>query len=176
MGKPLDFNPERSWAALDKRIQREVDPRHIRLLEQVRDHLRTEIGGDLAALMATLVDDPEYHLWGLPVEAGPKGRAAVEAFYTGMIAGGGHRFHLEIMRIVVDRDAVVTEGRMHTRVPGSVVLASGIEHVDGDPVDKDAAYINTAQILTVWPAADDGRLIGEDIYMGSPMMGNLRRE
>jgi hypothetical protein len=171
-----EFDPERSWAPIEARIDQESEPRHIRLLEQVRDHLRTEIRGELPGLMATLTDEPEYHLWGMPVEAGPKGRAAVEAFYTGMIAGGGNNFHLEITRIVVDADAVVTEGRMYTRVPGSIVLASGIEQVDGEPVDAETFYLNSAQVLTVWPGAEDGRLIGENIYMGSPMMGNLRRE
>ena len=176
MNKQTKFDPESSWASLEARIDRERDPRRIQLLEQVRDHMRTEIRGELPALMATLVDDPQYHLWGFPVEAGPKGRDAVEAFYTGMIETGGNHFHFDIQRIVVDDDAVVTEGRMLTRVPGSVVIASGIESVEGEPVEADASYISSAQIITVWPAAEDGRLKGEDIYMGSPMMGELRRE
>jgi len=176
LGKQPKFDPESSWAPLEARIDRENDPRRIQLLEQVRDHMRTEIRGELSDLMATLVDEPRYHLWGLDVEAGPKGRAAVEEFYSSMIASGGNHFHFDIRRIVVDEDAVVTEGRMLMRVPGSVLLASGIESVEGEPVDADATYISSGQILTVWPAAADGRLMGEDIYMGSPMLSDLRRE
>ena len=46
--------------------------------------------------MATLVDDPQYHLWGLGAEVGPKGREAVATFYTDMIATGGNHFEFEI--------------------------------------------------------------------------------
>jgi hypothetical protein len=169
------FDPDRSWAPLDRRIAEEADPRRRRALEQVRDHLRTEIGGDLPGLMATLVDEPRYHLWGLPVEAGPKGRAAVEAFYAQMMASGGHRFEFAIGRIVVDADAVVTEGRMRQRIPGAALAASGVERVEDQPLDPDADYLAETQILTVWPISDDGRIIGEDIYFGSPPLARLSR-
>ncbi|MGI9430662.1 MAG: nuclear transport factor 2 family protein [Myxococcota bacterium] len=169
------FDPDRSWAPLDRRIAEERDPRLLRALEQVRDHMRTEIGGDLIGLMATLVDEPAYHLWGLPEEAGPKGRDAVEEFYTQMMAGGGHRFEFAIRRIVVDAEAVVTEGQMRQRVPGAALAASDIERVDGEPLDPEADYLSETQILTVWPIADDGRIIGEDIYFGSPPLARLSR-
>jgi hypothetical protein len=169
------FDPEQSWKPLEARIAREKDPRCKALLEQVRDHMRTEIRGELEGLMATLVDDPQYHLWGLPVEAGPKGRAAVERFYADMIAAGGNHFQFHIDRIVVDHDAVVTEGTMRQAMPGSALTASGVEAVDGEPVDAEARYMTMMQIITVWPAAEDGRLIGEDIYMGSPPMARLVR-
>jgi len=128
----------------------------------------TEIRGELDALMATLVDEPRYHFWGTPVEGGPKGRAAVEEFYRQMIAGGGNRFHFEILRIVVDEDSVVTEGRMRQPIPGAALVASGLEDVNGEPVEPDATYLAESQILTVWPASSDGRIMGEDIYFGSP--------
>jgi hypothetical protein len=169
------FDPDQSWAPLERRIEQERDPRRRALLEQVRDHMRTEIGGDLVGLMATLVDEPNYHLWGLPVEGGPKGRAAVEEFYRQMIAGGGHRFEFAIERIVVDHDAVVTEGLMRQRVPGTAIAASGIEQVAGQAVDAEADYLAETQILTVWPISADGRIIGEDIYFGSPPLERLSR-
>jgi hypothetical protein len=169
------FDPDSSWAPLDRRIAEESDPRNRRALEQVRDHMRTEIGGDLTGLMATLVDEPRYHLWGLPTEAGPKGRDAVEEFYTQMMAGGGNRFEFAIRRIVVDPDTVVTEGQMRQRVPGSALALSGVEQVEGRPVDSEADYLTEIQILTVWPIAADGRIIGEDIYFGSPPLERLTR-
>ncbi|MBW2314094.1 MAG: nuclear transport factor 2 family protein [Deltaproteobacteria bacterium] len=175
MSEEVTFDPDRSWASLEERIGRESDPRCRQLLEQVRDHLRTEIGGDLPALMATLVDEPGYHLWGLPIEAGPKGRAAVEEFYSQMIANGGHRFELDFRRIVVDHDAVVTEGVMYQRLPGSALTVSGIAEVDGEPVDPDASYRAETQILTVWPMSAEGRIEGEDIYLGSPPLGKLTK-
>jgi hypothetical protein len=158
---------------LEERIEIEKDPRCRQLLEQVRDHLRTEIRGEFEALMATLVDDPQYHLWGMGAEMGPKGREAVATFYTEMIASGGNHLEFEIRRIVVDHDAVVTEGVLRTLIPGAAVVASGISEVSDAPVDADACYVSENQILTVWPAAEDGRIEGEDIYFGSPPLSSL---
>lgn len=176
MQSSVSFEPERTWLPLEQRIEQETDPRRRQLLVQVRDHMRSEIRGELEALMKTLVDEPEYHFWGVPVEAGPKGRTAVAAFYQQMIAGGGNRFHFDVRRIVVDDDAVVTEGRMLQQVPGTALAASGITEVEGQPVEAEATYLAETQLLTVWPAAEDGRLIGEDIYFGSAPMTSLRRK
>jgi hypothetical protein len=169
------FDPEESWAALDRRIEQETNSRRRQLLEQVRDHMCTEIRGELDGLMATLVDEPRYHFWGTPVEGGPKGRSAVEDFYRQMIAGGGNRFHFDIERIVVDDDSVVTEGKMRQKVPGAAIAASGLEEVAGEPVDSEATYLAETHILTVWPMSSDGRIIGEDIYFGSQPLERLSR-
>lgn len=71
------FDPERTWAAVQVRLDRESDPRRRALLAAVRDHMRSEVRGELDALMATLIDEPRYHFWGVPEEGGPKGREAV---------------------------------------------------------------------------------------------------
>ncbi len=173
MSETPKFDPEQSWAALDLRIDQETDSRRRQLLEQVRDHMRTEICGELDGLMATLVDEPRYHFWGTPVEGGPKGRAAVEEFYRQMIEGGGNRFHFDIQRIVVDDDSVVTEGKMYQKVPGAAIAASGVEEVAGKPVDPEAPYLAETHILTVWPMSSDGRIMGEDIYFGSSPLDKL---
>ena len=106
---------------------------------------------------------------------GPKGREAVAAFYTDLIATGGNHFEFETKRIVVDHDAVVTEGVFRAVMPGTAVVAAGITEVSGVPVDADARYVSENQILTVWPAGKDGKLVGEDIYFGSPPMAALRK-
>jgi hypothetical protein len=169
------FDPDQSWAPLDARISKETDPRRREVLQQVRDHMCTEISGDFDGLMATLTDEPRYHFWGLPIEGGPKGRKAVAEFYSQMIATRGHRFHFDIERIVVDEDTVVTEGKIHQTIAFEALRASGIDEVGGEPLDDDATYIAETHIVTVWPIAPDGRIIGEDIYFGSPPLENLRR-
>ncbi len=169
------FDPDRSWAALERRMETEKDPRRRQLLAQVRDHMRTEIGGQLDPLMATLVDEPRYHFRGLGFDMGPKGREAVHAFYKDMIAGGGNRFMFDIQRIVVDENAVVTEGFMRTTTTGADLIASGVSEVDGQPVEAGARYLSESLILTVWPADEDGRLVGEDIWFGSPPNSKLSR-
>lgn len=174
MNEPI-FDPDRSWEALERRMETETDPRRRALLAQVRDHMRTEIKGQLEPLMATLTDEPRYHFHGLGFDMGPKGREAVHDFYRDMIEGGGNRFMFDIQRIVVDDHAVVTEGFMRTSTRGADLLASGVTEVEGSPVESDADYIAESLILTVWPADDEGRLIGEDIWFGSPPNSNLRK-
>lgn len=175
MSEQTPFDPDLTWKPIEERLLRERDPRRRKLLGEVRDHMRSEITGDFEGLMDTLTTEPQYHLWGVGDENGPKGRSAVEAFYRNMIDSGGNRFHFDIRRIVVDDDAVVTEGRMRAPMAGAVLAASGVAEVDGEPVDPDERYVAEWQILTVWPADDDGKLIGEDIYFGSEPMKSLSR-
>ncbi len=161
------FDPDQSWAALEQRMETEKDPRRRSLLAQVRDHMCAEISGQLEPLMATLVDEPQYHFRGLGFDMGPKGRSNVFEFYKGMIANGAHRFMFDIQRIVVDEHSVVTEGLMRAVTKGSDLIESGIKEVEGQAVDADSRYVSENLILTVWPADDDGRIIGEDIWFGS---------
>lgn len=167
MADPVSFDPEQSWSALEKRIAEEQDPVCRALLEQVRDHVRAEIRGELEPLLDTLIPEARYHFRMNGPEVGPKGREAVRTFYEGMIAGGGNRFHFDIERIVVDRGGVVTEGKMRQETPGAGLLAAGVGEVDGAPVDPEALYLSETHILTVWPAGENNRIVGEDIFFGS---------
>ena len=175
MSVKVAFDPDKTWGPIEERMEKEKNPRKRKLLGEVRDHMRAEITGKFDELMDTLTDDPQYHLWGLPVEMGPKGREAVATFYKNMFEAGGNRFHFDIRRIVVDEGAVVTEGAMIQPMVGATLIAAGIETVEASAVDPTAEYLSEWQILTVWPGDKKGKLIGEDIYMGSPPMGNVRR-
>ncbi|MAE97361.1 MAG: hypothetical protein CL910_22150 [Deltaproteobacteria bacterium] len=175
MSDPPVFDPDQSWNALERRMETEEDPRRLQLLTQVRDHMRTEIGGQLEPLMATLADDPQYHFRGLGPDVAPKGRDAVHAFYKDMIASGGHRFMFDIQRIVVDEHSVVTEGFMRTVSKGADLIAAGVTEVAGEPVEEEARYLSQGLILTVWPADEEGRLLGEDIWFGSAPNAELTR-
>ena len=164
------FDPESTWLAVEAHIQSETNPRVQSNLEQVRDHMRAETMGQHGPLMDTLTTDPAYHMWGLPEENGPKGRETVSTFYENMIATVGNRFHFDVRLIVADENAVVTEGVMRTLMPVAVLRVSGLEEVDGEPLDDTVEYIAQWQILTVWPIDEAGKIIGEDIYFGSPPM------
>lgn len=170
---PLDS--ERGWQSLTRFIDDQSNPEHKALLEMVQEHMRTEVRGQHAALMDTLVDDPQYHMWGGPEDTGPKGRQAVSDFYQAMFDNNGQTFEFEVRRVIVDDNGVVTEGRLRTPMPGSGLLAAGVEEVDGEPVDPDGMYVNEAQLLTVWPAGEGGKLVGEDIYFGTAGLGELVR-
>jgi limonene-1,2-epoxide hydrolase len=170
---PLDITL--SYRAVQARLDAESEPRRRKLLQEVRDHIRAEVEGRLDDLMATLTADPVYHNWGTGEENGPKGRENVRTFYEGMIAGGANLFEFDVKRIFVDEGGVVTEGRLRQRFPGAIVRAMGVSEVGGEPVDPAASYITEMQLLTVWPGDAEGKLVGEDIYFGTPLMGNLRK-
>ena len=170
---PIDS--ERGWKAMDKFIAAETNAEHKALLETVQEHMRTEIRGQHEALMATLVDEPEYHMWGGPMDGGPKGRKAVSDFYQAMFDANGNNFEFEVRKVIVDDNGVVTEGVLRTAMAGSAVLAGGVEEVEGESVDADGTYVNEGQLLTVWPAGEGGKLVGEDIYFGTAGLGKLVR-
>jgi hypothetical protein len=163
----MKVDPTRTWAAVEAAYAAETNPRHKKLLKEVRDHMKTEVCGEIELLMATLTAEPQYHIWGTGPDRGPKGRQAVRAFYEMLIASGGNLFEFNVEKIVVNDNAVVTEGRLRNTHPGAALLAAGVTQVNGEPVDADARYVSNAQLLTVWPADPDGKLIGEDIYFGS---------
>jgi limonene-1,2-epoxide hydrolase len=171
----IQFDPESSWLPLEARMEQETHPRIRANLEEVRNHMRAEIMGEHGPLMDTLTQDPVYHMWGLPEENGPKGREVISLFYKNMIDTGGNRFHFDIRLIVADENTVMTEGVMRTLMPAAVLRASGIEEVDGDSIDDAIEYVAEWQILTVWPIDEAGKIIGEDIYFGSPPMQKIGR-
>ena len=78
----MKVDPTRTWAAVEAAYEAETNPRHKLLLKEVRDHMKTEVCGELELLMATLTAEPQYHIWGQGPDRGPKGRAAVRACIT----------------------------------------------------------------------------------------------
>ncbi len=169
------FDPHRSWGPLAERAAAETNPRRKQLLIAVRDHMEHEIKGHLEPLMATLTAAPVYHFRGAYPAMTLTGREAVTEFYRNMIAAGGNNFEVLTTRIVVDDDAVVTEGAVKQVYPGKALIDMGKNEVDGKPVDAEARYLSTTAIITVWPADPDGKLIGEDIYFGDAPLTHLER-
>jgi limonene-1,2-epoxide hydrolase len=168
------IEPHQSWLALEQRAAKESNPRHKKLLTEVRDHMEHEIKGELEPLMATLTAEPIYHFWGNDPSI-IQGYDDVKAFYQGMISAGGQQFEVVVERIVVDDGAVITEGQVKNVQKGATLKAMGIEEVDGSPVNADDLFVTTAQLVTVWPADPDGKLVGEDIYFGENSMNHIER-
>lgn len=159
------INPHQSWLALEERAAAETYPRRKQLLTEVRNHMEYEITGQLDALMGTLTASPIYHFWGSE-PAVIEGFDAVRGFYRDMFARGGQQFEVVVERIVVDDDAVITEGQVKIVHKGETLLAMGRHELDGEPLQASDLVLTTAQLVTVWPADADGKLIGEDIYFG----------
>lgn len=145
---------ERSWRLLADRAVTEPDPRRRTNLEVVARHVREEVRGDIPALMATLVAQPRYEVWGASDSKGPKGYDEVVAFYRASIERGKNRLEFEISAVTVDDDTVVTEGVFRHAYPGDVL---------NEPAGW---YLVEYQALVVWPIDAAGLIEGERIYAG----------
>jgi hypothetical protein len=169
------IEPHASWLPLEERAKREAEPRVRALLRAVRDHMEHEIRGDLELLMATLTAEPVYHFWNPAGSFKLEGAAAVRGFYTSMIAAGGNQFEVVVEKIVADRDNVITEGQVKQVQTGTALIAAGRKEVGGAAVKPDELFLTRAQLVTVWPGAADGKLVGEDIYFGEDALASAVR-
>jgi SnoaL-like domain len=150
-----------TWAKVEERLATETDPVLRRNLQTVLAHMRAEADGDLDGLVATLSDAVAYHSYSAPDVAGinPVGKSGVRRFYEDFIASGATKLQLDIDRLVVDRDCVLTEGTMRMAYPGRTLSARGID-VD----DPDSFYLFETRMAVLWPLDAQGLVRGEDSY------------
>ena len=152
-----------TWRKVEERLETETDPILRRNLEVVLAHMKAESAGDIDGLLDTLSDAVHYHAYGAPDPASsPVGKDGVRGFYERFVASGAGRLQLDIDRLVVDRDCILTEGVMRMAYPGRTLQAMGIT-VD----DPDAHYLYEARMATLWPFDAEGKVLGEDTYTGS---------
>ena len=148
-----------NWKIIDELLQTEADEWRRLMLRRLKEHVQAECGGDLDALMDTLVDEPRFHNWSATEDVGPKGYANLREFYAGLIGSGSNRFDYRIERIIIGDDTLVTEGEIRIPFQGSMLQTMGIK--DANP---EAFYATRGRTVTFWPFSQDGRIIGEDIY------------
>jgi hypothetical protein len=149
----------RNWAIIDEMLKTEEDEWRSHMLSQLREHVRAECGGDHAALLETMSDNPRFHIWSATEDTGPKGREALSEFYAGLIASGSNRFEYAIERIIIGDDTLVTEGELYTPFSGAMLKQMGMD------VDEEKMYATRGRTVTFWPfEKDTGKIIGEDIY------------
>ena len=169
------FDPHASWLPLRERAAATDNPRHRKLLEAVADHMEAEINGRLEPLMATLTAEPVYHFWRVgPENMVLEGYEAVAGFYSNMFTTGGQQFQVVLNRIIVDDGGVITEGQVRQVYSAAALAAMGIEEIEGEPVSAHELWLSDAQLITVWPADPDAKLVGEDIYFGEDPMTTLK--
>jgi hypothetical protein len=149
-----------TWKKVEARLATETDPVLRRNLETVLAHMKSEAAGDLEGLMKTVAPEPAYHQYSGGPDDGPKGREAVRQFYQSFIEADCWRLCMDVERLVVDRDCVITEGPMAIAYPGKVLNAMG--HAVDDP---EAYYLYQTRMLIVWPMDENGLVIGEDSYV-----------
>jgi len=156
------FRQSTMWEGLEQRLARTQDPRHRAMLQVVIEHAKAEADRSVERLMATLVDDPQYHFWvgATGRDAGPKGAESVRRYYRDFVAGGGAVFESPKDRIVVDDHNVVSEAEVRNIVPGPVAKRRGYRIPD-----ESGHYLVRFRNLVLFEFGDDPtRALGEDSY------------
>ncbi|NMH98220.1 nuclear transport factor 2 family protein [Pseudonocardia acidicola] len=153
-----------SWDLLTTRAAEEPDPRRRAHLQTVLRHLVVEVAGDLDATMATLVPEPDYRVWGATDHDGPKGQEAVRTMYQASFAKGKNRLEFAIDRVMVDDEAVVTEGVFRHAYRGAALVADGVAR----DLEPEARYLVEYRALVVWVMTPDSLVMGEDTYKAEP--------
>jgi hypothetical protein len=158
----VHVDPNNTWRRVEERLKTEREPKRRRNLETVLAHMRAEAFGDLDGLMVTITRKrtPSYHAYASPdALMSPQSVDAVRQFYAAFVMSGAVKLELDVDRLVVDEDAVVTEGVMKIAYPGKLLRLLGRE-VD----DPEAFYLFATRMCIVWPMDEDGLVIGEDSY------------
>jgi hypothetical protein len=156
------IDPRVTFRKVEERLETETDAVLRRNLETLLTHMKAEAIGDIDSLLGTLTDSPHYHAYGSDDPGtSPVGRDGVRAFYERFIASGAGQLQLDIDRLVVDKECILTEGLMRIAYPGRTLQAMGID-VD----DADAYYLYEARMATLWPFDEQGLAKGEDTYTG----------
>jgi hypothetical protein len=148
-----------TWRKVEERLERETDPILRRNLELLLLHMKAEAALDMETLMSTVSERARYQNFVQDGAVGPVGKGAVRQFYEDFAASGAQKLQLDIDRLVVDRDCILTEGVMRMAYPGRTLHAHGIE-VD----DLDADYLFETRMAVIWPIDEHGLFIGEDSY------------
>jgi len=148
-----------TWRKVEDRLDHETDPVLRRNLELLLRHMQAEATLDLDTVMSTVSERAIYQNFVPGGAFGPVGKAAVRGFYEDFAASGAQKLQLDIDRLVVDRDCILTEGVMRIAYPGRTLQARGIA-VD----EVDADYLFETRMAVVWPIDEHGLFIGEDTY------------
>lgn len=150
----------KTFQLLEQRIARTTNPRHLMMLERLLQHAVGESKPDLEAVMGTLSPNPRYVTWGAPPDMSPQGRDEVRTFYADKIVKGGlFCLEMDMDRIVVDDDTIVTEGYLRSVYYGADAVRQGFP-----ADDPQGFYLVTLRMLIVWPFDADGFIVGEETY------------
>ncbi len=160
----MQIDPSNTWRLVEERLKTETQPRRRNNLETVLAHMKAEAFADLDGLMATITrkHTPSYHAYATPDPVlSPQSLGGVRNFYAAFVISGAVKLELDVDRLAVDDDVVVTEGVMKMAYPGNLLKLMG-HAVD----DVDAFYLYQTRMCILWPMDEEGLVIGEDSYTG----------
>jgi hypothetical protein len=151
--------------AADDLLRTVTNPRHRKILINYRRHAILEVCGRYDEILAAdlTVAEPEYLMYvgGAPVQY--KGRERVHALYGSMVKTNICVMMFEDERLRVDDAGFSTRVTFHIFIPAAIALHFGAQ-IAADQLDE--MVIQTTDRIMVWDYAPDGRLKGENIWVG----------
>ena len=171
----LKIDPHKSWIPLREKADEISNEKHKMLLNEVANHMKAEIKGQLDPLMNTLTAEPVYHFWRVSdVNMILNGYEEVSSFYSNMFQNGGEQFEVVTKRIIVNDDGVITEGKVKQVYTKDNLKLMGLTKDTFAEIDTSDLWLSNTQLITVWPSDPDLKLVGEDIYFGENPMDTLK--
>ena len=151
--------------AADALLGRVTNPRHRQILINYRRHAILEVCGLYEQILAEdlTIEEPQYVMY---VGGGVmpfKGKKRVEALYSSMVKLNSCVMMFENEQLRVDDAGFSSRATFQIFMPGAVALYFGAP-VESDELDD--IFIDTSDRVMIWDYADDGRLLGENIWVG----------
>lgn len=153
------IDQRKNWAMTAARLATETDPRRRQILETIVEHAKAEALPDYERLMATVSPDAHYRFFGDDGVTDVIGKTGVGAFYAELVETGRNAVEHDLDRIVVDADAITTEGPMRMAFPAAYLTGAGIE-----APDPEGRYLYETRMMIVWGFDADGLVQCEDSY------------
>jgi hypothetical protein len=153
-----------SWRLLSERMSSESNAKLRSNLAIVERHILAEVAGDLDALMATMIPDPNYEFFGQSAYgARQSGHSSVRAMYERANETGRNRREFAISDVVVDQYNVVTGGKLRQATRGSDVVRP-MSPCSGE-ISHNAWYVTEDTAVIIWPINAQGLITGEKVYL-----------
>jgi len=130
------------------------------MLAAVIEHAKAEADCSVDRLMATLIDDPQYHFWVHGRDVGPKDMTRFGSTTSTTRQAAAPVFESPKDRVVVDDHHVVSEADVRNYVPGRVAKARGYSVPD----DSGHYLVRFRNVVFFEFAEDPTRALCEDSY------------
>jgi hypothetical protein len=150
---------------LQSRLEFEVDSTVRRNLHIVLEHFDREIAGDLEGVMATLAEQPIYHLYNLTnaarqiLQTEIEGSDAVRNLYsTGIAEGTLMLQELNPRWLIADTNGIAFDASAKLAFSGNWLSDLGYK------TDAVLNYLYEGRLCAFIMINDKGKLIGEDVY------------
>jgi hypothetical protein len=171
----IDFDAGETWTSFAQFRSRATTPRQAQILETVIEHSRAEVAGDLDTVMKTLVDEPQYHDYGVFAgvvgDTGPKGIGPVTANYQTMVDNGSYVIESRKERVIIDDERLVSEGSFR-----QILTADAARSLGYVGAEADGFFLVRARTVVFWEFDEAGKAQGEDRYVFVQAVEPLKRE